>query len=247
MEFRCLYEDKELLVCVKPGGIPSQGDRSRDYDMLSAVKNHLALSLSKGGAEGYQEPYAALVHRLDRPVGGIMVFAKTQKAAAALSAQLSGNGFDKRYLAVVSDRKGRIEKEPEGMLIDYLKKDGRSNLSAVVAKGTREAKRAQLTYRALDKRIFSKEAEAGDGLEWRLVEIHLLTGRHHQIRVQMAEHFDGIWGDTKYHPDFKNKEGWFQIALYAWKLEFLHPITKKKLVFEDWPEAYPFKEFDVKR
>ena len=176
MNIEILYEDRDIIVCVKPHGVPSQSDRSSAMDMISWIKNHLAAESGKKG--GF---YVGAVHRLDRPVAGVMVYAKTKKAAEDLSRQFSAHTTEKYYLALLT---GKMAQE-QGKLENFLQKDGRTNTSSVVASG---GKRACLEYRILGEK---------DGLS--LAEIHLNTGRHHQIRVQMANADMPLAGDVKYN------------------------------------------------
>lgn len=220
------YEDEEILVCEKPAGTPSQSDKTGDYDMVSIIKNYLYEKNRKGG-----EPYTAVVHRLDRPVGGIMVFAKTPFAAKELSKQIQNHKMKKFYLAIIHyDGRKEQQKDPV-LLTDYLVKESKTNTSRVSAKEDRNAKKAELMYRIL-------EAEE----EKSLVEVELLTGRHHQIRVQMAEHLGPIVGDTKYNPAYKETASWNNIGLYAYRLIFRHPKNKKLMKFENLPQEEPFKK-----
>ena len=173
--------------------------------------------------EKYNKPgnvYLGLVHRLDRPVGGIMVFAKTSKAASRLSEQVRNKTFKKEYLAVVD---GKFESR-SGSLEDYLYKDERNNMSRVVKKEKKNAKLAKLDYEVL---AYNEVKNLS------LVKINLHTGRHHQIRVQLSNFGHSIFGDQKYGTRGKGK----QIALWAYKLTINHPTTKESLVFEDYPES----------
>ncbi len=230
MKVEILYEDEDILVCVKPYGMPVQGDKSRDTDLVSYLKNYI---FEKEDME--EEPYLAMVHRLDRPVGGVMVFAKAQKAAADLSDQIQDGTMTKFYQAVIT---GELP-EDVGIMEDYLVKDGRTNTSKIVKKGTKGAKRAKLQYEVLD--VF----ETNQGiLSYILIE--LMTGRHHQIRVQMAGRGAGIYGDTKYNPVFaKIKKHDGQIALYATRLEFRHPSTGERMVFKTEPEGAAFDVIEL--
>ncbi len=213
-DLKILYEDNHIIVVEKKPNIPSQADKTEDIDMLTIVKEYIK--------EKYQKPgnvYLGLVHRLDRPVGGIMVFAKTSKAASRLSNQVREKTFKKKYLAVVD---GKLEQE-EGTLEDYLYKDERSNTSKVVNKDKKNAKFAKLDYKVL---IYNEVKNLS------LLEIDLHTGRHHQIRVQLSHFGHSIFGDQKYGTRGQGK----QIALWAYKLTIEHPITKKQMTFEDFPE-----------
>ena len=199
MKIEILYEDEDIIVCIKPYGVPVQSDKSRDTDVLTYLKNHIFES------EGLdEEPYLAMIHRLDRPVGGVMVFAKNQTAAANLSDQLQDGNITKYYQAVLT---GELPDE-YGTLEDYIVRDGKTNTSKIVDKGTKGAKKAVLDYEVLDV----METDQGV-LTYVLIE--LITGRHHQIRVQMASRGAGIYGDTKYNPGFmKTKKTYQQMALY---------------------------------
>lgn len=230
MKVEILHEDADIIVCVKPYGMPAQGDKSRDTDLLSFLKNHIFEE-----EELEEEPYLAMVHRLDRPVGGIMVFAKNQRAAARLSDQVQDGTMVKFYQAILT---GELPDE-SGMLEDYLVKDGKTNTSKIVKKGTKGAKKAQLEYEVLD--IF----ETDQGV-LSYVLIDLITGRHHQIRVQMAGRGAGIYGDTKYNPLFaKTKKKYQQIALFATRLEFEHPVTGEHMIFKCEPEGDAFEVIEL--
>ncbi len=225
-----LYEDDTLLVCVKPQGMPSQSDKTRDEDVANYFK-----SLLYDRDELEEEPYLAVIHRLDRPVGGLMILAKNQQAAADLSDQVQDGKMIKYYQAILT---GEL-KEEAGTLEDYLIRDGKTNTSRVVAKDTKGAKRAVLEYEVLD--VFETE----EGV-LSYVLIRLVTGRHHQIRVQMANQGAGIWGDTKYNPKFqKTKRSYRQIGLYATRLEFRHPVTGEWLVFKNEPEGEAFDMIEM--
>ena len=209
---KVLYEDNHIIVVIKPYNIPSQSDKTNDIDMLSLVKEYIK--------EKYQKPgnvYVGLVHRLDRPVGGIMVFAKTSKAASRLSESIRNKSFSKTYLAVVN---GKFEKQ-NGILENYLWKDEALNMSKVVSKDKKGAKLARLTYEVL--------AEKND---LSLVKINLETGRHHQIRVQFSNAGHSLYGDQKYGKDSMGQ----QLALWAYRLEFKHPVKDEIMKFEALPE-----------
>lgn len=213
-----IYEDNHLLVVEKPINIPVCEDESKDLDLLSILKNYIKINYNKPG-----NVYLGLVHRLDRPVGGVMVFAKTSKAASRLSSQVSNHTLKKTYIVVIE---GKIKKEDT--LVDYLYKDSKKNISYVVSKD--KGKESILNYKVLSyKDNFS------------LVEINLKTGRSHQIRVQFSSRGYPLVGDAKYN---KNHDGKTSVALFAKKLNFTHPVTKEKLSFElDVPDRYPFNMF----
>lgn len=230
MKVEILHEDADMIVCVKPYGMPVQGDKSRDMDLLSFLKNRIFEE-----EELEEEPYLAMVHRLDRPVGGIMVFAKNQKAAACLSDQVQDGTMAKFYQAILT---GELPDEC-GILEDYLVKHGKTNTSKIVKKGTKGAKKAQLEYEVLD--VF----ETDQGV-LSYVLIQLITGRHHQIRVQMAGRGAGIYGDTKYNPLFeKTKKKYQQIALFATRLEFEHPVSGEHMIFKCEPEGDAFEVIEL--
>ena len=212
-KLKVIYEDNHIIVVEKIPNIPSQADKTGDTDMLSLVKSYIKEKYNKPG-----NVYLGLVHRLDRPVGGIMIFAKTSKAASRLSNQVREKIFKKKYLAVVE---GKFEKE-EGTLEDYLYKDERNNISKVVKKEKKNAKYAKLDYKVLAYDERNKIS---------LVEINLHTGRHHQIRVQLSNAGHSIYGDQKYGTRGKRK----QIALWAYELTIIHPISKKEMTFKDEP------------
>lgn len=212
-----IYEDNHLIVTQKPAGIPVQADSSKDIDMLTILKEYRKVKENKPG-----DAFIGLVHRLDRPVSGIMVFAKTSKAASRLSEQIRGNFFHKTYLAVVE---GTLP--PKGKFEDYLVKDEKENKSYVT---TREKGK----YSCLEYQVLSTK----DNLS--LVEIKLITGRSHQIRVQFSSRNHPLVGDAKYGHNKNNLD----IALFAKSITFNHPTTKEELTFTlDIPNKYPFNLF----
>ncbi len=210
-----IYEDNHIIVVKKEPNIPSQADKTEDIDMLTIIKQYLKEKYNKAG-----NVYLGLVHRLDRPVGGVMVFAKTSKAASRLSEQVREKTFRKKYLAVVD---GKFE-EIKGLLEDYLYKDERNNMSKVVNKEKKNAKLAKLDYEVLTH---------NEVKDLSLVKINLHTGRHHQIRVQLSNAGHSIFGDQKYGTRGKGK----QIALWAYELTIQHPITKEEMTFKCLPES----------
>lgn len=213
-DLKVIYEDNHIIVVEKQPNIPSQADKTGDIDMLTLVKQYIKEKYNKPG-----NVYLGLVHRLDRPVGGVMIFAKTSKAASRLSDQVREKVFKKKYLAVVD---GKVEPR-SGTLEDYLYKDERNNMSKVVDKNKKNAKFAKLDYELV------KYNEVKD---LSLIKVNLHTGRHHQIRVQLANFGHSIFGDQKYGTRGKGK----QIALWAYLLTIKHPITKEEMTFEDLPE-----------
>lgn len=225
MEELILYEDKDIIVVKKPFGVGSQQDKSGDLDLYTMVKNYIEL---KEGAS--QE--IGLIHRLDRPVSGVMVFGKNKKSSASLSSQLQEGGFNKEYMAVAC---GCLE--GEGRLVDWIFKNQRLNISKIVNKNSPSAKEAILDYKAI------KNIE-NEGKAYTLVQIKLLTGRHHQIRVQMANLGYALWGDTKYNKEITRKRGFNNIGLCAYRLSFKHPKTNKPMEFEIKEDNQPFDLFN---
>lgn len=212
-----IYEDNHLLVVEKPESIPVQADSSKDVDMLTILKEYRKKNENKKG-----EAFIGLVHRLDRPVSGIMAFAKTSKAASRLSDQIRQNIFHKTYLAVVE---GTLPSK--GILEDYLIKDEKNNISYVTTK--EKGKYSKLKYQVLSTK---------NNLS--LVEINLITGRSHQIRVQFSSRNHPLIGDSKYGHNPNN----IDIALFAKSITFLHPTTKEELTYTlDIPNKYPFNLF----
>ncbi len=224
-----LYEDPSLIVIWKPVGMESQSSRGFGADMVSEIRRHIHKLSPKSG-----EPYVGVIHRLDKPVSGVMVYAKEKKAAAALSKQVAERQISKKYLAVLC---GKPVDNVENY-VDYLLKDEKSNTSRIVDMGITGAKRAELICRALETR----EVESYGVLT--LAEIELLTGRHHQIRVQMSGHGMPLWGDNRYNPDFADgSAGRVNVALAAYHLEFRHPVTGKQMQFEKMPSGSIFRNF----
>lgn len=222
-----LYEDNHLIVVLKPQNVPSQGDSTGDKDLLSMVKDYIKETYDKKG-----EAFAGLVHRLDRPTGGVMVFAKTSKAAARLSEQIKGGSFEKRYLSVVVG----TPRDRQARLSDYLFKDEKNNTVKVVPAAIEGSKRAELVYKVLETTP-----------KLTLVDIKLLTGRSHQARVQMQHIGTPIFGDVRYGGDTLAKG--HNLALWAYELRFYHPVTKLPMVFVAYPplDKTPWKFFEIER
>ena len=212
---KVLYEDNHIIVVKKEPNIPSQADKTGDIDMLSIIKEYLKEKYNKPG-----NVYLGLVHRLDRPVGGVMVFAKTSKAASRLSNQVREKTFKKKYLAVVD---GKFD-SAKGTLEDYLYNDERNNMSKVVKPEKKNAKLAKLDYEVLAYNEIKNLS---------LVKVNLHTGRHHQIRVQLAHVGHSIFGDQKYGTRGTGK----QIALWAYELTLEHPVSKETMTFKCLPES----------
>ena len=263
-----LYEDASVIVVWKPVGMESQSSRGFGADMVSEIRRHIHKLSPKSG-----EPYVGVIHRLDKPVSGILVYAKDKKAAAALSKQVSGGAMSKKYLAVLC---GKPAQNVDNY-VDYLLKEEKENRSRIVDKGITGAKQAKLRLRSLETRTVEPYGELT------LAEVTLFTGRHHQIRVQMAGHGLPLWGDNRYNPMFGGTAGSGSgrsaapaeagglrtpagagnltplagpggltpparyrrptVALAAWQLSFTHPVTGKELRFERKPEGSIFQEF----
>lgn len=269
MNLKIVFEDEHIIVCYKPAGIPTQTSKLGEQDMVSLLKNHLA---QKTQAINHKQPYLAVIHRLDQPVEGLLVFAKTPFAAKELSKQVQGmeggkqvqskqgsehmqttakTEFGKHYKAVLWG----IPEKTSATLEDYLVKDGRTNTSRVCDKNEKDAKKAVLHYEVLAVgQEKGQSDESGSGTDenvrnnaelWKdisLVNIKLATGRHHQIRVQMANIGCPIWGDAKYNTAPLQDRRFRQIALCAYKLEFVHPKTKTPMEFEIEPEGEGFRQ-----
>lgn len=223
IEENILYEDKEILVCRKPAGMPVQAAGIGTMDMESALKNYLAQKIPG------KVPYLGIVHRLDQPVEGILVFAKTPGAAGSLSKQIMAGGAGKYYLAVVEGKPERSE----GTLTDYLKKNGRANMSQAVPENTPGAKKAVLHYRILDQKEINGKVRT-------LLRIRLETGRHHQIRVQLSHVGYPLLGDRKYNPSGEKGKS---LGLCSCGLEFKHPKTGRLMKFETEPQGTAFLDF----
>lgn len=224
-ELIVLYEDNHIIVVVKPQNIPTQADSSTDRDLLTMVKNYVKEKYDKPG-----EVFIGLVHRLDRPTGGVMVFARTSKAASRLSEQIKNGEVEKKYLAVTlghpRDRRGR--------LINYLIKDEATNTVKIAPAMIEGAKEAILDYNVL---------EVNDKIS--LIDVKLITGRSHQIRVQMMAQGCPVFGDAKYGGVIKKG---FNLALWSYSLRFKHPVTGQIMVFKVFPpEGTPWKYFAVEK
>lgn len=231
-----LYEDNDIIVVIKPVGTASQTERSMSPDMVSLLMNHQK-------ATGIANPYVGVIHRLDKPVSGVMVYAKNKKAAAALSKDMAAHNWNKKYMAVVCTRDELTPSDKQITLEDYLVRDGKTNTSRVCPPDTADSKKAVLNYRILATKSLSGfpslqkhiSPDIPDINFLSLIDVELLTGRHHQIRVQFSSRDMMLWGDTKYgSPSFKRTN----VALFSYELSFKHPATGKKLVFNSEPEGF---------
>lgn len=204
MDLEVLYEDNHVIVVYKPAGILSQADNTGDLDMLTLIKQYIKKKYNKEG-----NVFLGLVHRLDRMTSGVMVFARTSKAAMRLSEDIKNHQFFKEYLAVCE---GEVSQYEPKILVNYLAKDEKNNKSYVSENG----KEAILTYQT----IKTKNNKS-------LVKISLKTGRHHQIRVQMSNLGHPLYGDIKYGSKYQDN-----LALQAFKLSFYQPVSRELLTFE---------------
>lgn len=232
-----IYEDSDICVCHKPSGVLTQADRGFSQDMVSAL-------LTYERKKGNKNPFIAPVNRLDRPVEGLVLYAKNSRAAAALTKQITGGEVGKCYYAVVdvdADMKMHLEDTlgDKVTLEDYLVKDARTNMSRVVTVDTEGAKKAVLDYEAVE---FHDDKA--------LLRVTLHTGRHHQIRVQLSHVGLPIAGDNKYNAKphdgaVSGNRGGDTLALCSYRLEFCHPVTKKKMCCEVIPSGTGFSDFNL--
>lgn len=218
-----LYEDNHIIVVLKPQNKPSQPDASNDEDMLTSVKNYIKETKNKPG-----EAFVGLLHRLDRPTGGVMVFAKTSKGASRVSQQIASKNFKKYYYAVVQGKPFALRNK----ISHFLKKDERTNTVVVTPQSVEGAKLAELSY----------EIVASND-EHSLVKVELHTGRSHQIRVQLKHIGHPIVGDAKYG----NAKAGQKLALWAYEVSFEHPTTQQNLVFKILPPLTesPWNSFKI--
>lgn len=238
MQKNIIYEDEYIIAVFKPAGIATQTARIGQQDMVSELKNYLA---GKPEYQGKGEPYLGIIHRLDQPVSGILVFAKTKQAAADLSSQVNNGKMHKFYYAVICGESRREEEQLE----NYLYKDAKTNKSVVVEESFPNAKKAVLIYKKIKTLMIMEKRQ-----EVSLVEIELLTGRHHQIRVQFAYNDMPLLGDSKYGSEslkqLCREIGCRNVALCAHKLVLEHPVNKKEMIFEKQPEEEIFLPFFTK-
>jgi 23S rRNA pseudouridine1911/1915/1917 synthase len=256
-----LYEDKDIIVCHKAAGLPVQSARIGQKDMVSILNNYLS------------EPIY-VVHRLDQPVEGVLVFAKNKKAAAGLSRQITDGSMKKIYQAVCrvtdqAEKQFELDEGKQYTLVDYLVKNGKTNHSSVAQQGSRDAKRAELSFQIRKLKPYETIAEAAkienaETAKAILAEIHLKTGRHHQIRVQMSHAGLPLYGDQKYHEGWENyiwnragkaameheneftenpgkQKSGIGLALCAVSLTFTHPGTGKRMTIQTEPTSEAFQ------
>lgn len=210
MNIQILFEDRDVIVCIKPCGILSQADKNNNPNMIDILEKHCQTQIFP-------------IHRLDREIGGVMVYAKTKTAAASLSTQILNAEFVKEYIAMIHSKPNDIS----GEMVDFLFKDSSKNKSFVVKKERKGVKKAILKYDTL--KTFSIDDE-----EFSIVQIKLITGRTHQIRVQFSSRKMSLVGDRKYG----GKDNFDNIGLWSYKISLLHPRTKKLLEFSLLPQNF---------
>lgn len=222
-----IYEDSHVVICHKEPGFPVQTAKTGRQDMVSLLRNYFA---EKG-----EDSQVFVVHRLDQPVEGLLVFARNRQAAADLSRQSKERNMNKCYLALAE---GMFD-NPSGILEDWLLRDGITNTSRVVTKGTPKSKLARLSYQV--KQVFLQQREMLEDTALTLLQVELETGRHHQIRVQMANAKHPLVGDKKYNPNCA--KGYMPVALCSVKLSFRHPADGKEMVFSAQPKGAAFEPY----
>lgn len=252
MNLDILYEDNDIIVCHKAPGVSSQQERSYDPDMVSMLMNHFTKT-------GIKNPYVGVVHRLDKPVAGVIIYGKTKAATLSLSKQITERNCTKNYNAILC---GDVRKlftssnvlfqENICTLNDYLLRDAKTNTSMVVDKNdkkyanNKEVKKSTLRFSLKDTITLSKDSplynenSPFDNI-LSLVDIELLTGRHHQIRVQFSNAGFPLWGDLKYSPFSKECNQRKGVALCSYSLKITHPTTKKEMTFSVTPSNSIFK------
>lgn len=253
MKLEILHEDNDIIVCHKAPGVSSQQERSYDPDMVSMLMNHFHKNNSKN-------PYVGVVHRLDKPVAGVIIYGKNEKATKLLSQQITSHKFTKKYSAIICGDANKLFSSPSATLNtdgsctlnDYLLRDAKTNTSHVVDiadkkyASHKEVKKCTLNFSVEKVITLSPEnplynADSPYNNILSLVDIELLTGRHHQIRVQFANSGCPLWGDLKYSAyakDLGQKKG---VALCARSLKITHPETKKEMTFSVIPSNSIFK------
>lgn len=267
MNLNILYEDNDIIVCHKAPGVASQTERSYDPDMVSLLMNHFHKT-------GVKNPYVGVVHRLDKPVAGVIIYGKNEKATKLLSEQITHHKFTKKYKAIVCgniqelqssfDKSSTINLEYDDnltinsqstgryTLTDYLLRDAKNNTSSVVDinnpkyNANKEVKKSSLSFTVSnlieltpDSPLYKADCPYDNKLSY--VDIELLTGRHHQIRVQFSHAGYPLWGDLRYSPYAKELGQRKGVALCAYSLTIKHPTTHKEMTFNIEPENSIFK------
>jgi 23S rRNA pseudouridine1911/1915/1917 synthase len=223
MSLNILYEDNHIIVCIKPAGTLSQASDLNMPDMLTKLKAYIKEKYNKPG-----QVFCGLVHRLDLNVGGVMVFARTSKAAKRLSQQIREHQFNKHYFAITRGDSGQLNQSI--VLENYIKKDSK-NRKAMITDHQND-QYAKLVYQTLEKIDYRNEKLS-------LVDIELMTGRFHQIRVQFAHQGLPLYGDNKYG----SKTAGYELGLYAYALKFMHPVLKEEMTFYHYPNEGVFRKF----
>ncbi|MDE6741109.1 MAG: RNA pseudouridine synthase [Muribaculaceae bacterium] len=208
-----VYEDNHIIIIRKEAGEIVQGDKTGDTPLSDIIKAYLKEKYHKPG-----NVFCGVVHRIDRPVSGLVIFAKTSKALSRLNEMIKKGDIHKTYWALIEGHR----KEKEGVIESWLRSDGRLNKTRVVAKDAPDAKLSKLCYRVI-----------AEGERYSLLEVKLLTGRKHQIRAQLSATGTPIKGDLKYGAKRSNPGG--GISLLAKKIEFIHPVSKEEIVVETEP------------
>lgn len=228
MNCSILYEDEAYIVCHKPAGVATQSANLRVRDLMNELTAHVSRGLPRG-----QQAKLHLINRLDQPVEGLVLVAKTDIAAAELNRQLQNGTMHKTYYAIVENHPDLQENGGLSHLVDYMIHDKKNNLALIAKESDADAKQAELNFCCVRKR---------DNLA--LLQIELLTGRHHQIRLQMSHAGHPLIGDTKYGTEDSRKISEAmqcrQVALCAYKLTFKHPKTKKEVCYEIVPKSEIF-------
>ena len=227
-----LYQDRDVLIAVKPAGMPSQPDKTGDMDLLTF------LQAARNKVDPGARTTLHLIHRLDRPVGGLMIFSKSEAADKWFASNISGRKISKIYTAVVC---GKMPSS-FGILTDYLAKNGKTNLSRITAPEQQNAKKAELSYEVV------KTAVSENFGELSLLRITLITGRHHQIRVQLAGAGCPILGDSKYNGLLSSSRSYrrYALSLFASEITFKHPGSAETMTFRADPftsEREAFTDF----
>lgn len=256
MNLEIIYEDNDIIVCHKAPGVSSQTERSFDPDMVSILMNYFH-------KKGIKNPYVGVVHRLDKPVAGVIVYGKNENSTKLLSEQITHHSFTKRYSAIVcgdirkiSSPSASKNSDDSFTLSDYLLRDARTNTSFVVDitdnkyKTNKEVKKSLLNFNVKEtitlpekSPLYSESSPYGNILS--LVDIELLTGRHHQIRVQFSHAGYPLWGDLRYSTFSKTLNQRKGVALCARSLTIKHPTTKEEMTFKVTPSNSIFKLFNI--